>query len=114
MTTVGPKAPTGVNKLYFAAWRWHFYAGLYVIRFLILLSVTGIIMVWFSAISPEYGEKISLAPEATTPSVTQATGAALAAYPGGVVTDCIAPYMAEEISQCWRSPPIPARFCATP
>ena len=63
MTTVGPKAPTGVNKLYFAAWRWHFYAGLYVIRFLILLSVTGIIMVWFSAISPEYGEKISLAPK---------------------------------------------------
>ncbi|SMO90464.1 hypothetical protein SAMN06265380_11618 [Ruegeria faecimaris] len=21
----------GANKLYFAAWRWHFYAGLYVI-----------------------------------------------------------------------------------
>ena len=92
MATVEAKAPAGVNKLYFAAWRWHFYAGLYVIPFLILLSVTGIIMVWFSAIAPEYGEKIALAPEGTTLSVTEQTEAALAVYPGGTVTDYIAPY----------------------
>lgn len=95
MAPVETKAPTGVNKLYFAAWRWHFYAGLYVIPFLILLSVTGIIMVWFSAISPEYGEKIALTPEATTLTVTQQTEAALTAYPGGVVTDYVAPYTGE-------------------
>lgn len=40
-----PGAPSGVNKLYFAAWRWHFYAGLYVIPFLIMLAVTGALMV---------------------------------------------------------------------
>ena len=33
-----------LNPLYFAAWRWHFYAGLYVIPFLIMLSVTGIVI----------------------------------------------------------------------
>lgn len=88
-------APSAARKLYFAAWRWHFYAGLYVIPFLILLSVTGIIIVWFSAIAPEYGEKIALASSTRTLSVTQQTEAALAVYPGGVVTDYVAPYTAE-------------------
>jgi len=36
--------PTTPNiSFYNLAWRWHFYAGLFVIPFLILLSVTGII-----------------------------------------------------------------------
>ena len=30
-------------SFYNLAWRWHFYAGLFVIPFMILLSVTGII-----------------------------------------------------------------------
>ncbi|MGE8362982.1 PepSY-associated TM helix domain-containing protein [Pseudomonas sp.] len=33
----------GAPSFYNLAWRWHFYAGLFVIPFLILLSVTGII-----------------------------------------------------------------------
>ncbi|KAA2214836.1 PepSY-associated TM helix domain-containing protein [Teichococcus oryzae] len=33
--------PRGVPDLYRAVWRWHFYAGLLVVPFLILLSVTG-------------------------------------------------------------------------
>lgn len=35
--TPGPQAGGGngrINPLYFAVWRWHFYAGLYVIPFL--------------------------------------------------------------------------------
>lgn len=95
MDSQNTPAPGAARKLYIAVWRWHFYAGLYVIPFLILLSVTGILMVWFSAISPEYGEKISLTPDGTTLSVTAQTEAALAAYPGGAVTAYIAPYAAE-------------------
>ena len=30
--------------LYAAVWRWHFYAGLYVAPFLMLLAVTGLVM----------------------------------------------------------------------
>ena len=37
----GPAAAPAANKLYFAAWRWHFYAGLYVIPFLLMLATTG-------------------------------------------------------------------------
>jgi len=29
------------NRLYFATWRWHFHAGLYVIPFLLMLAITG-------------------------------------------------------------------------
>ena len=32
------------KALYAAVWRWHFYAGLYVAPFLILLAVTGLVM----------------------------------------------------------------------
>jgi len=31
-------AASGVNKFYCAVWRWHFYAGLCMIRFLIMLA----------------------------------------------------------------------------
>ncbi|HRK42365.1 MAG TPA: PepSY domain-containing protein [Gemmobacter sp.] len=95
--TTGPVAGSGagrMNPLYFAAWRWHFYAGLYVIPFLIMLSVTGIVMVWFSAIAPEYGERLSLSPAGHAMSVT-AQAEAAATHAGGTVTRYIAPYSPE-------------------
>ena len=61
----GARAPAAaspvVSKLYFAAWRWHFYAGLYVIPFLLMLSATGALILWFTAIAPEYGDRIAIA-----------------------------------------------------
>ena len=35
-------APVSTSKLYLAAWRWHFYAGLYVIPFFMILSLIHI------------------------------------------------------------------------
>ena len=32
------------KTLYFLTWRWHFYAGLFVIPFMLMLSVTGLVM----------------------------------------------------------------------
>lgn len=37
-----------VNKFYFIAWRWHFYAGIYVIPFMMVLAATGLAMLWIS------------------------------------------------------------------
>ncbi|SEN09271.1 Uncharacterized iron-regulated membrane protein [Gemmobacter aquatilis] len=91
-------APAGgqgrINTLYFAVWRWHFYAGLYVIPFVLLLSITGIVMVWFSAIAPEYGERLPVMPQGAALAV-QAQADAAAAHAGGTVTQYIAPYGAE-------------------
>ena len=85
-------APSGVHKLYFAVWRWHFYAGLYVIPFLIMLAITGIVMVWFTAIAPEYGERLEIAPQARTLGVTDQANAALATHPEGKIGQYIAPH----------------------
>lgn len=87
-----PTAPSGVNKLYFAAWRWHFYAGLYVIPFLIMLAVTGALIVWFTAIAPEFGDMIAVAPRGEALSVTRQIDAALAAHPGATADKYITPY----------------------
>ncbi len=78
------------NPLYFAVWRWHFYAGLYVLPFLIMLAITGIVMVWFSAIDPEYGERLRVEPGAPLPLAAQAEAAETHAL--GAVTQYIAPY----------------------
>lgn len=41
---MNPVAASGGARLYSALWRWHFYAGLYVFLFLVMLATTGIVM----------------------------------------------------------------------
>lgn len=86
------QSPLGVNKLYFAVWRWHFYSAIYVVPFLLMLAITGIFMVWFTAISPEYGERLALTPQATTLGISDQVNAALAVHPDGKICQYIAPY----------------------
>ena len=96
--TQGLAAPDGagrLNGLYFAAWRWHFYAGLYVVPFLIMLCLTGIVMVWFSAINAEYGERLTVVPTPQRQSLAQLQATAVALHPGGVAGQFIAPYTPE-------------------
>lgn len=45
------------QKLYFAAWRWHFYAALYVVPFMIMLAVTGMMMMFITQFDGRDGEK---------------------------------------------------------
>jgi uncharacterized iron-regulated membrane protein len=52
------------TRLYRAVWRWHFYAGLYVIPFLMVLAVTGFFMMLFTTYLPEYGDRLSVTPQA--------------------------------------------------
>ena len=56
-TTSSTQPGGGVNKFYFAAWRWHFYAGLYVIPFFIMLAVTGLMMLWLAFLDGRDGER---------------------------------------------------------
>ena len=82
---------TTPNRLYFAAWRWHFYAGLYVIPFLIMLSVTGLIMLWVSSMTELNGERATLTPGTNLLPVSALQAAAEAAVPGSTATQYIAP-----------------------
>ncbi|MDO9639563.1 MAG: PepSY domain-containing protein [Pseudotabrizicola sp.] len=89
---------TDAHRFYFIAWRWHFYAGLYVIPFLIMLAVTGLIMLWISALSDIHGERgivpVSGAPMAVSALQTLAE----AAVPGGVAQQYLEPLAADRVA----------------
>ncbi len=95
---VAPTAAAGVperapraDKFYFAAWRWHFYAGLFVIPFLVMLATTGLLMLWISVLSGRDGEAIAVVPQATAVPIEAQAEAAVAAVPGGTLAGYIAP-----------------------
>ncbi|MEP5761168.1 MAG: PepSY domain-containing protein [Litoreibacter sp.] len=93
MTTTDIDAhPAGrANKFYFIAWRWHFYAGLYVIPFLIVLATTGLTMLWISWMAGVGGERTQVNPIGAPMTIVELQAAAEAAVPEGVATQYIAP-----------------------
>jgi uncharacterized iron-regulated membrane protein len=81
-----PVQPEGrANKLYFAAWRWHFYAGLFVLPFLAVLAITGASMLWIAWIDGRDGERTPVTPQEIILPVSDQANAALAAIPDGVL-----------------------------
>lgn len=85
-------SPNEGSKLYRAVWRWHFYAGIFVVPFLIVLATTGLLMLWFTGVAPEYGQWKQVTPGAQTLTVTAQADAALKAYPGQKVGQYITPW----------------------
>ncbi|MBY5931704.1 PepSY domain-containing protein [Tateyamaria omphalii] len=91
MTHTDAQPEGGANKIYFAAWRWHFYAGLAVIPFLIILAFTGMMMLWIAWIDGRDGERTAVVPQGTTQAVSIQADAAVAAVPGGTLKQYVAP-----------------------
>ncbi|WP_424985533.1 PepSY-associated TM helix domain-containing protein [Microbulbifer sp. S227A] len=89
------------NKLYLAAWRWHFYAGLYVIPFLVTLALTGLVMLWVSTLSGRDGEWIAVAPQGEALAVSELAERATGSVPGGTLVQYIAP-RAPELAAIFR------------
>lgn len=66
------------------AWRWHFYAGLFVIPFVVALALSGLAMMLLHGSSNKLGRAPDVVPAATAPlSAHDLAAAALAAVPGG-------------------------------
>lgn len=66
-------------------WRWHFWAGLIVAPFLLILSTTGAIYLFNDELNDAiYPELRLVAPHASPVPVSRMIRAALAAHPGGV------------------------------
>jgi uncharacterized iron-regulated membrane protein len=78
-------------KFYRAVWRWHFYAGLVVAPFMLMAAVTGMIIIWFTAVSPEYGDWLHVEPQEKALPISAQADAALAAHPGGKIGQYVAP-----------------------
>lgn len=83
---------TSYSRLYRAVWRWHFYAGLFVVPFLFVLACSGLFILFFTGVSPEYGDwlKVQSQPQALT--IQQQADKAVAAHAGGKLGQYIAPW----------------------
>ena len=79
------------QRLYRAVWRWHFYAGLYVVPFLLMLAITGLFMMIYSDRSNELGWVGNISPAGPALPVSEQARAALAAVPGGTLVTYVAP-----------------------
>lgn len=82
-----PAQAAGLSRrFYITAWRWHFYAGLYVAPFLIMLAVTGLMMLWTAAIFGRDGEKTyTVEPQAVLASTSAQAEAAVRDIPGQIL-----------------------------
>ncbi len=90
----GHAAPA-LGRFHLLAWRWHFYAGLYVVPFLLMLALTGLVMVFFTGFQHRLGMSIDVTPQAQTATVTAQAQAVLARLPGAQLKDYVAPKNAE-------------------
>jgi uncharacterized iron-regulated membrane protein len=85
------------RTFYNTAWRWHFYAGLYVAPFLIMLALTGLVMLWSSVLVGRDGEKLYLVePAGQAVAVSQQADLAANAVPGGSIIQYIVPRTSEQ------------------
>ncbi|MFB2577883.1 MULTISPECIES: PepSY-associated TM helix domain-containing protein [unclassified Acinetobacter] len=59
------------NSTYFTLWRWHFYAGMFVAPFLMLLAATGLAMILFANITGKDLDRTTVAVQANTQPIEQ-------------------------------------------
>ena len=86
-----PTTPPTLGQFHMLAWRWHFYAGLYVVPFLTMLAVTGLVMVFFTGFQHRLGLNIDVQPQASTAPVGTMAQAVLAQRPGAQLKEVVAP-----------------------
>lgn len=83
------------SRFYATAWRWHFYSGLYVAPFLLMLAATGLVMVFFTGFQSRLGTLVHVVPQAVSQSISVQSQAALKTVPGAVLKEYIAPKSAD-------------------
>ena len=79
-----PGAPS--SALYRMIWRWHFYAGLFVLPFVLILAATGSVYLFKPQIE-RWEERAFQGPAMAVPLPHERVEAALAAFPGASLLD---------------------------
>lgn len=85
--------------LYRAVWRWHFYAGLLVLPFLLVLAVTGIIMLYGNSIETVLGPRYTISADGGRASFAAQADAAQNAVPGSTVKMLVVPSAPDRANQ---------------
>jgi uncharacterized iron-regulated membrane protein len=85
-----PAAESSQSRLYRAVWRWHFYAGLFVIPFLLVLSLTGMIYLFKPQLDVVmYRDLLFVPPGSGAVSYGQQVEAVQQVYPQATVTKVV-------------------------
>ncbi|MBE9224944.1 PepSY domain-containing protein [Phormidium sp. LEGE 05292] len=75
------------NRFYRTVWRWHFYAGLFVIPFMVILSITGIIYLFKPQLDAAmYHDRMFVKPADVAMPYTQQVAVVQRTYPDAKVT----------------------------
>lgn len=73
------------THFYHSVWRWHFYAGLFVVPFLIILSITGLVMLYQPVLEPHLeADKYFVSPAKTHLSIEMQKQQVALVYPGTI------------------------------
>ncbi len=92
------KEVSRAKSIYFMTWRWHFYAGLFVIPFMIMLSITGLVMLFDDEIElARYETMLKVVPQEQTVPVSVQLESVQKAYPHFSVTQ-FAPAKTEHLA----------------
>ncbi|MFG5860731.1 PepSY-associated TM helix domain-containing protein [Metapseudomonas sp. CR1201] len=87
-------------SFYNLAWRWHFYAGLFVIPFMIMLAVTGSIYLFKPQLDDLlYADLMRVRPAGQALNADQQLGKVRQAYPQAAVSQYLPPLDAEHSAQ---------------
>ena len=87
-------------SFYNQAWRWHFYAGLFVIPFMIVLSLTGIVYLFKPQLDElMYRDLLQVSPIGNTLSAEQQLARVQAAYPQASISQYLPPVDARHSAQ---------------
>lgn len=98
MVSMTDAARPAAERRYFTVWRWHFYCSLYVFPFLVMLAVTGLVMLWVSAMSGLSGERMTVVPQGVALPVSALEAAAEATVPKGRAITYLAPMAADRVA----------------
>ena len=80
------------RRFYQAVWRWHFYAGLFVVPFLVILALSGLVMALKGPVQAyRYGGLVFVEPQERTVSAAAQMAAAAAHHPGAELRQFIVP-----------------------
>lgn len=96
-----PAEPSGKARAFYrAVWRCHFYAGLFVIPFVIILSITGIIYLFKPQLDAAiYRELLFVTPQNTAVTADAQRSAVLAKYQNSAIKSFTAPSGPDRSSQ---------------
>ncbi|MBD2090021.1 PepSY domain-containing protein [Microcoleus sp. FACHB-1515] len=101
MTTINPANTESSSRFYRSIWRWHFYAGLFVIPFMVMLAITGSIYLFKPQLDAVmYRDLMFVPPETAALSYNQQLAAAQQAFPDAIAskfTPAVAPDRSAEV-----------------